>query len=287
MRATLPTVAVGDPLVGVSLQPYLPRAPVEGKLHAATLLWASLPRGSSGDQVAGRLAAVRASLGPDQVVWRVRHGDRSDPDGPATTWELYLWAQAARAPWDALARTLAAADLSLPSGLDPEPWTATAPWCISIDLELSSSGELRVSGLNLYLELVASTAVVHRLDARGPTVVGTQRRFEADDPAFDEAVAAAPHLRGAAPEVVVPPELGPLRWRYLTHKGHADGVYATGVDLCGFRWFLERHDFPAPMRAFVDTERRRLDHLGFDVGWDLRRGPEGIEAIAAAVYGPL
>jgi hypothetical protein len=269
---------------GVSLQEYLPRAPIEGKLRSVALLDASLHLDGAPAPVRHVFEVASEVLGAGEAVWRVRSGR----DG-STSWELYLWDHARRAPIEALGLLLGELRLHVVPGLDLEAIASLGPLCCSIDLP-GALDEAELRAVNVYVRLERATVSYFRVDASGALLQGVQTRFEGEAgwAAFNETLARMPHLAGlAGVSAVVPEQLRGAPWVYLTQTPRHVGVYLAGLDLGAFEWFLEHVAFASGLVGFVRDERARLDHLRFDVGYGVRAVDGGVELGSAGVYAAL
>lgn len=268
----------------MSLQEYLPRAPVAGKLRPVAMLDASLRRDGAPAQVRRVFETASEVLGAGEAVWRVRSGR----DG-TTSWEIYLWDHARCSPTEALELLLDELQVRVVPEIDLDALASLGPLCCSVDLpDDLADGALRA--LNVYVRLERATVSYYRVDGSGALLQGVQTRFEGEEgwAKFDESLARVPHLAGL-PDVraAVPEPLRSAPWVYLTQTPRHAGLYLAGLDLAAFEWFLDHVAFASALRGFVHDERSRLDHLRFDVGYGVRAAGGEVELGSAGVYAAL
>ena len=69
-------------------------------------------------------------------------------------------------------------------------------------------------------------------------------------------------------DAVLLPEWRQCRTICLANKQTHDCIYFSGVTVEQLLWLLHWQQYPAPIASFVKQNRRNLDHLLFDVGFD-------------------
>ncbi|MCA9063115.1 MAG: hypothetical protein KDA96_08650 [Planctomycetaceae bacterium] len=81
------------------------------------------------------------------------------------------------------------------------------------------------------------------------------------------------------------PELRDCHTICLANKQTCDTIYYSGVNVDQLLFFLEWQQYPADFRAFVQSNRSRLDHLLFDVGVDYRVVNNQPQFLKHGIYG--
>ena len=268
------------------LQPYQPRHDPRGRLRSENLLWRAL-------EVAGAMSlrppllALQAALGRDMTVWGVKH------DGCRIWLEIYVYdpqRQEPQARVDGLATLLS-------------PWLQFQPkvpsWTpymmVSFDLFADSVDRASVDLLNLYLTGTDEHAGrSYRACAQRVELENTYRFLPPKteiDAVLSLLTASAFVDYSATPTVlsdVLMPRLFACKRICIAKKRHADVVYFSGIDVDQLGWFLARFQYPATIVDFVREYRSDLEHLWFDVGLDLRQGPDGsVNHPKTSFYGTL
>jgi hypothetical protein len=252
------------------LAPYPPRAEVADGLAAHNLLYESFAVAEVEAVGVAVVERLRAQLGPGNLVWGIKHADG------ALTWELYVYDPGQGRPEAALPTVAAAVADHL--RLPPRP--ARLPphhlWSLELDAAGLAAG-------------VARRLTVYIQGDHGP---GASRSYTVSDGSLELAnlytfhdprrepdairarLTASVHLgapaRGLA--AVVAPGLFACRRLCVANKRRADGLYFAGVDTDETVRFAVEHGWPAPLVAYLDTRRRRLAHLGWDLGLDFTAG---------------
>jgi hypothetical protein len=272
---------------GVTLQEYLPRMPIIGKLRPAALLAASIPEDAP-PEVARTFEAAERALGPGRAVWRACWTPSAT--GGAMSWELYLWSHIGCSPIVALRAVLAEAGATVDPSLDLDALDACAPLCASIDLpgSLDDGGCLRT--FDVYVPLERATASYFKVSAAGTVLNGTQTRYEGDDrwERFDEALRRTPALAGLREvDAVVPRALRQAPLAALTQTTRLVGLYVAGLDLGTLVEAIGELEYSPAVRHFVRREQARLDHLRFDLGYGVRVADGEVEIGKVALYAAL
>lgn len=284
-RAVLVDATENDRYFDYCLQPYEPRRSSRGMLRGETLLWHSLSVADASDAAHDTMRAVQAAAGRDATVFGVKLL------GGQLSWELYFYDPRKEDP----KVTATAMQQSL------------APW-LRIDAEVRESlpyfmwsfnvgpglavGDV-VPELNLYLpEPVGQAGRSYRLAGRQLTFENTYT-FLHPKKEIHEVLA---RLRGCAfvdltrvdLARLLLPELFSCNRICIARKREADAVYYSGLTVEQLLWFLERFGWPRALGDFAREHRARLEHLRFDVGVDVRMGPDGqVQYPKASYYSTL
>jgi hypothetical protein len=81
------------------------------------------------------------------------------------------------------------------------------------------------------------------------------------------------------------PELANCKRITLANKQQNDSIYFSGIDVNQFLFFLNHFDYPKEIISFIETNKPKLDHLQYDVGFDYKTNDEKIEIVKSGYYG--
>ena len=257
----LERVREGDRFHDYVLGEYAPLAPPVGKLRSVALF----------------VERLREKHGPFRTVWGVKWNARAE----ALSFELYFY-DFGRAP-DASSLGKLRALLAPLVNVDAEEPFAL-PWhMVSIEASPEALRTGEPVPAHLYVDM-------RSYELRGAALT-FENVYTFHDPRreVDDVLArlrASVHL---APEDGVAAALPPALFRSgkvcVANKRASDAVYASRVPASALAWFVERHAWPAPLRAFTRAALPELDHLLFCVGADFRREGGALVTTKSGFYG--
>lgn len=88
-------------------------------------------------------------------------------------------------------------------------------------------------------------------------------------------------------DTVLLPELVDCHTICVANKQTCDAVYFSRIKYDQFLYFLRRLDYPEEVVGFVGENRRQLDHLLFDVGFDYCAVDGEVKILKSGYYGTL
>lgn len=284
-----PLVPAGpdDRFFDYCLQPYRPRAKLNGKVRAEGALWYALQLAGILEQAEPPLRALQSLLGRDQTVWGAKW------DGQRWFFELYIYDPQQAEPASRLG----------PLAEALAPWVRVVPqvaphvpyMMVSLDLD----AEILRAGVLEEVTLYLSGTALHegrsyKLRAGQPPELDNYYRFLAPKPEIDELLAlltTSAHVDYAKPQTlaqVLIPELFACRRICVAKKRWRDGIYFSGLDVDQLLFALRRLQWPAPMTAYVAHHAEAFEHLQWDVGVDCEQRPDGsIGYVKSSFYGTL
>ncbi|CAO4167039.1 hypothetical protein [Methylorubrum populi] len=285
--ARLEWAAPGDRYADYCLWDYEPVGPTTGRLRQASLLWHSLTCAGADPWLFALCDALRAGLGPGRSVWGAKLRDG------VTTWEFYFYDYARLERTVSIERVLAILAPFAPCGLR---YAGGRPYFMfSLDLDNALvRGERGLDRLNIYVGnpgSSVSSGLCYGLTAQGLVFDNLYSFFDAarEREAIRAKAACSAHLDlpGLDLDAILWPELMTCGVVVVANKRLCDGVYFSRVGIDGLIAFLDRLDYPLPIRTFVREERRRLSHLLFDVGIDYAVTDGRLTVTKSAYYGLL
>lgn len=265
-----------DPPLDFCKWPYeRPAAPRSGALRSEALLYAACATAGFDASMIELIDRVRHVWGRFGTVWGVKWS------GSRISVELYFYdyARAARpcgiADFQAAMRPL----LHVPVAIDE-----TLPYFMfSVELAPETLRSGHVEQIDVYMGnpgSSVSSGVCYGLTAAGFELRNFYFFFD------------AAHERGAAWDkltesvfVANPATLrrDDLLWQEMVgmqtlvvaNKRRCDSLYFSRITVDQLAHFLERLDFPGPIRVFLRKNRDLLAHHLYDAGWDFRCDAEG------------
>lgn len=267
------------------LQPYDPAAAPEGKLRSEALLWNSLDVAGAPRELDTALHAIQAAAGRDMTVFGVKHLKGR------LWWELYFYDPLKE---DLGVRASAIVDAARPwFEIVPRPSERTPYFMFSFDVSDETLARGTVDTLNLYVPYyVVQGGRSYKLTASGAELDNVYRfhrpKTEVREVVHQIKQSVFMDFDRVPLARVLLPQLWSCNRICVAKKRTADALYFSGIDVDQFLFFLERFEYPEPIRAFVRNHRSELDHLRFDVGFDYVLGPDGtLVATKSSYYGTL
>jgi hypothetical protein len=259
----LERVGAGEQPYDYCLLSYPPVADPDGKLASVAILRELFAFSGVEAEGMALVDALCTGLGPGRTVWGVKARGTSEP----LTFELYFYKRDRPGPPLEIETVLEilAPHLSIDAELDrPVDWLM-----FSIEFSPQDLRARRGDGLTLY---VHGSDLSYDLRGRRLTMGNLYRFFDPRSQIRQilAQIEACVHYDPRGPDLgrLIPPRLFRAHHICVASKRTADGMYFSRVSFAGLRWFLDAFDWPAPVRAFVDTHAEALDYLMHDVGFD-------------------
>lgn len=287
MAEPIPTelgAAPSDRHADFCLWPYEPLAPVAGKLRSEAVLWAATRLDPQGGALVAVIRALQAELGRGQTVWGLKQADGQ------LSYELYFYDYARTGRKVSVERVLACLRPFVPSTLAIPG--ERAYFMFSIDLEPEGVAVGRpIEEISVYFGNPSSdlsSGLSYRLTAAGLEFANLYHFFHTRDQAapLRQKLVTSAHLNNAeavADRLLAPGQLGVVT--VIANKRQSDGIYYSRVTAAQMADFIARHGYPAPLRAFVAENLKRLDHLYFDLGLDYAMIGGELKVRKTAIYG--
>jgi hypothetical protein len=277
----LPHTTDADRYFDYCLQPYDPLRDPRGKLRSESLLWNSLDVAGAPPLLDDALRAVQQTAGRDMTVVGIKHHEGR------LWWELYFYD---RLKEDPAVRAASIIDTVAPwFHIVPRPAETVPYFMFSFDVHPDTAQNGTVEVVNLYLPYY---------EVQG----GRSYKLSADRLEMDNVyrfLHPKTEIRHVMHEIrqsvfvdysriplsrVLWPELFDCNRICVAKKRFADAVYYSGIDVGQLLFFLRTMQYPAPIQAFVEAQRARLDHLRFDVGIDFTMRPDGSLVMTKSSY---
>ncbi len=274
-----------EPQYDFCLWEYQPPAPSAGKLRSFNLLANTFESEGLGERAFEVVSAIRGGLGESRSVWGVKQ------EGGQISWEFYFYDYERLQRERSIERVLGLIRPWVPCEV---PFSERQPYFMfSLDLGRAQLAEGRpLEELQVYIGNIGGTVssgicyevtreqtrlknLYYFFDARTEmeNIVGKMTSsIHLDAPGLNLDSVLWPDLRGC--QIIV-----------VSNKQQRDGIYFSRVDVDQLLVFLERLDYPREHVAFVSENKRKLDHLLYDVGFDYRVENGRLRIVKSAYYG--
>ncbi len=288
-------------LFNYEMTPYAPLRPVEGKYQSSALLFVSAMSGKQGF-FHELVRLLQTGIGPDRTVFGVKNRDGR------LFWEIYFYifgpAQGGpnrkRVPHPALSianvRKVLNPLIKISARLPALAVPGHFMWSFEIDDKVIKSR--RVERLHFY-----SGTSYHRRRFGQSHLASAYGMVKENEYLFYKPRKEANHIlrlvkkmllengSRVPPGRIFVPELAPCDSFCFARKridgalpDFPNGVYFSGIPLKAFLFFLRRFSFPKKLTDFACSQRNRLDHMLYDVGFDYRLG-KGVSTVKSSFFG--
>jgi hypothetical protein len=274
-----------DPSLNYCLWGYQPPAVAEDKYRSINLLFNSFECAGIDARAVALVDAIRDGIGSFRTVFGIKLLDQQ------LAWEFYFYDYRRRQREVSISRVLSVVRPYLPSDIEPNENLPYFMFSLDLTRDLAA-GRRQLGVVHMYIGNPGSTVssgIAYAVTAHDTTLENFYFFFDADRQQADIAkkIASSAHFDDTRlpVEAVMVPELLSCRTICVANKQTHDCIYFSGVDVGQLLWFLVWLRYPAPIIAFVQDNRASLDHLLFDVGFDYRLGPDGLNIIKSGYYG--
>lgn len=279
--------------------PYLPVAPTENKYRPVNLLLHSFETARVNEGAVELVDKIRAEIGPFRTVWGTKWLPTAPTapgqDGGAVTgqlaWEFYFYDYQRRQREVSITRLLKAirpivrCDVPANEGL---PY-----FMFSLDVnDQVVSGARELDVVHMYVGNPGSrvsSGIAYAVTAAGATLENFYFFFDAkrDLREAAEKIFCSAHVDSAQIDIdrLLIPELRNCHTICVANKQKNDTVYFSGVNVDQLLFFLKWLRYPTELIGFVETNRDKLDHLLYDVGFDYVAKGSELKVVKSGYYG--
>lgn len=276
--------AAGEELFDFCLWPYVPPAPVAGKLRPVNILrnaFAIAGLEQQGDALIGRL---RGAFGDSRTVWGIKL------EQGRVSWELYFYDYARLQRTRSVPGFLAAVGADIPGALPPLEDVPYFMFSVDVDGDLLQ-GRRTLAELQIYIGNIGSnvsSGICYQVTGAATTLRNFYFFFDRAREMEDIVgkMSSSMFLQQSAfrPELLLWPELVDCQTIVVANKVNRDGLYFSRIKVDQLLYFLRRLDYPAEHVKFIERNRGQLDHILYDVGFDYRMRGGRIEILKSAYY---
>lgn len=269
------------------LERYSPVSSQQGKLSSDVLLKNSLEASAYQKDYLLLMREIRRQVGPWQTVWGAKL------ENGVLHWELYFYNHGIKEPRKTVTSLLKIlrkrffvpvfADI----GIESQPY-----FMFSIDLNDGILKSKKLDHVNIYIQgrLGTSQANSYYWGVNG-------LHFENHFEFFRQPQERRQMLHKIKDSIFLVKDcawffkldliryLMPCYQICVAQKSNKDGIYFSRVNVQQLLYFLEYFSYPAQVIGFVRNHSGQLDHMLYDVAFDLTRGPEGFMFGKSSYYG--
>jgi hypothetical protein len=274
-----------DPSLNYCLWPYPPQAPVEDKFRSINLLYQTFDYAGIDPKAFEIVDCIRDGIGPFRTVFGVKRF------GEQIAWEFYFYDYKRRERHVSVSRVLRAIRRYMPTMVEVNENLPYFMFSLDLNHKLVN-GESPLDVVHVYVGnpgSVVSSGIAYAVRTGSTTLENFYFFFDAASQLAE--VAGKIASSALFDDTVLPihavllPELRQCRTICLANKQTHDCIYFSGVTVEQLLWFLDWQQYPAPIASFVKQNRRNLDHLLFDVGFDYRMERDKLHIIKSGYYG--
>lgn len=279
----------GDPALDYCLWPYeAPAPPGRDAWRSSALLYHSFAVAGVPERMIALCERLRRVVGPFRTVWGVKHA------AGRLSWEFYFYdytRMQRRFSTAAFKRAIRGLlDVAVPAS-DDHPY-----FMFSVEVDAGHlTGQAPIEQVDLYIGnpgSAVSSGICYGRTRHAMEMRNFYFFFDARQHAGEirEKIVSCAHVpwRRLRIEDVLWPEMHRAQTIVVANKRFNDGLYFSRVPVDELLLFLDRLDFPAPLRTFARENRDRFLHLLFDVGYDYAPADQGgLGYLKGSYYGLL
>ncbi len=255
------------------------------RLRSVSILSNSFDAEQVGPRAQEIVLAIRREMGDLRTVWGIKQA------GKEIAWELYFYDYARCQRERSVPRLLRAirpwVTCNVPS-IESRPY-----FMFSVDLSrqlLCEGGAL--DAVQMYIGNIGSTVSSGICYEISPDATRLKNFYF-----FFDARSEMQQIQGKLlssgfldlesfnPQSVLRPELLDCEVIVVANKPDRDGVYFSRITLDQLVWFLTWMEYPDEQIEFLESNRQRLDHMLYDVGFDYRMEYGQLKIVKSAYYG--
>jgi hypothetical protein len=279
-----------DKLMNYCYNEYIPATPIEGKLSSVNLLFNSFEQSPEKDKFVKLVNDIRSSIGSGRTVWGLKM------TGSTLSWEFYFYNyfQPDLNMSDVLKSMsgIVRCDFELPSNKN------IVIYSFDIDERAVHSGMIErahvytdtASGVTDSPDGLIRTVMTYILTKNDVTKGNFYCVYSDHARQMKSIVRNSTHSVFCSPNNVrhadiIWPELIKCRNITLANKPRADGIYFSGLSVDQFIFSLKKLGYPDNIVSFVESNRNKLDHMKYDVGFDYRSENGNLKIVRSGFFG--
>jgi hypothetical protein len=275
-----------DRFFNYCLWEYRPLVAPQGKFRSVNLLFHSLEVAGADPRMFDLVQALRRDIGMSQTVWGIKYARQK------IGWELYFYDYRRRERALSMSKVLKAIE-PLISGCTVRVNENYHYFMFSIDISNELvSGSRSLDEIHMYIGNPGSTVssgICYSLTGSLARLENFYFFFDAklhrDEIIAKICCSAHVDTEFIDIDMILWPELRECKTICLANKQQNDCIYFSGINVDQLIFFLCKMKYPVEFCTFVEDNRRRLDHLLYDVGFDYRMIGDSLTIEKSGYYG--
>jgi len=274
-----------DPSLCYCLWPYERPASAADKFRAVNLLYQTFEHAGMPEGAYAIVEELREGIGAFKTVFGIKWAEGR------LGWEFYFYDYLRLKREVSATRVLQALQPLVRSAVALNE--ALPYFMFSLDItEPLARGAQGLDVIHMYIGnpgSAVSSGIAYGVRAESTTLENFYFFFDARSDLAEaiRKIENSPHMdtsRISLDQVLVP-ELRNCRTLCVANKRTHDCIYFSGVSVDQLLFFFERLQYPDAVVQFVRTQRARLDHLTFDVGFDYTTRDGRLTVLKSGYYG--
>jgi hypothetical protein len=274
-----------DKYLNYCLWPYKPVAAVTEKFRSINLLLQSFEVAGLDQQAWRIIELIRDAIGPFRTVWGTKL------QGDHLAWEFYFYDYKRRQREVSITRVLKAIEPLVTCDVQPCEHLPYFMFSLDIDSDLGIR-KRKLPEVHMYIGNPGSTVssgIAYAVRSEETVLENFYFFFDAKKQVGEilEKISCSVHSDSSRinPDHILIPELRHCRTVCIANKQHNDTIYFSEVNVDQLLFFLNMLDYPVEIVHFVETNRHKLDHLLYDVGFDYISHGDKPQILKSGYYG--
>jgi len=274
-----------DTFYDFCLWEYNPVASCENKLRASSLLFHTFDVTGMDERIFDLIRAIREGFGVLNTVWGVKQL------GAELSWEFYFYDYRRRERERSITKLKDIAGPFFQCDISANENIHYFMFSIDINNRLISK-DRNLDEIHMYIGNTGSTVssgICYSLTKKGTKLENFYFFFDSNRQMKEiiRKAACSAYFDDAVIRIdqILWPELRNCRVIVVANKQNNDSVYFSRINVDQLIFFLKRMGYPSGIVGFVEENRRKLDHLLFDVGFDYRMDKNNVVILKSGYYG--
>jgi len=264
---------------------YKPIAAPEGKLRSVSLLYDFFEITGWDDHALRVVDVLRRSIGLHHTVWGIQQSENR------MKCELYFYDYRRRARTRSVTKIMESLRPFFTCNVPIDETIDYFMFSLDIDPELLV-GKRKLDEIHLYIGSpgsLVSSGICYSVTERETRLENFYFFFDAKRSRAEigQKIRNSAFLTGPAPDLrpILWPELVDCGVIVIANKPRCDSVYFSRITVDQLFFFLKRMHYPQEHIAFVEKNKRLLDHLLYDIGFDYRMEEGKLVILKSGYYG--
>jgi len=272
-----------DILFNYCHKPYVPVKPVIGKLKSENLLFESFRHESCGDEFYRFIEMLKTDFGLDSTVWGIKKANGN------LFWEFYFYNYNKKDSRINVSNFLTICKNFFSSILDMNE--KTPYFMFSADITKDVFRQKKIGGAHIYFShLLTNSGHCYFKSSEETRIENIYHFFYDLKDDLRKIVAEVKNalfndVNTSVIKNILIQELLPCKHICVAHKEDREGIYYSGITVDQFLFFLRKFEYPCGIIDFIEENKKNLDHLLYDIGFDYKLNQNMFTIIKSGYYG--